>query len=92
MPHVKNILTEDTHDGRGRNDAGGFDFHNIENAATVPEDNSHRCLILAFDGTGNQFDDDVSCVLEEGGVLLQGIRREGRYHPILIHHHRTPTS
>ncbi|KAI4517926.1 hypothetical protein K525DRAFT_242848 [Schizophyllum commune Loenen D] len=69
MPHVKNILTEDTHDGPGRNDAGGFDFHNIENAATVPEDNSHRCLILAFDGTGNQFDDDNSNVVNFVSLL-----------------------
>ena len=77
MPHVKNILTEDTHDEPCRNDAGGFDFHNIENAATVPEDNSHRCLILAFDGTGNQFDDDVSFMLEgEEAVGFRSMKHE----------------
>ncbi|KAL1749316.1 hypothetical protein HDZ31DRAFT_27923 [Schizophyllum fasciatum] len=69
MPHTKNLLTEDNHDGSGRNESGGFDFHNIENAATVPEDNSHRCLILCFDGTGNQFDDDNSNVVNFVSLL-----------------------
>ncbi|TRM70616.1 hypothetical protein BD626DRAFT_478028 [Schizophyllum amplum] len=66
-----NLLTQDDHDhtSGGRNDAGGFDFHNIENEETIPETNSHRCLILCFDGTGNQFDDDNSNVVNFVSLL-----------------------
>jgi uncharacterized protein (DUF2235 family) len=40
----------------------------------VPPDNSHRCLILCFDGTGDQFDADNSNIVQ----LVSALKKNDR--------------
>jgi hypothetical protein len=57
VPWVEDLPPVDNHPPGTNSDASLWD----DAPPVIPKNHTNRTLVLCFDGTGDQFDDDVSC-------------------------------